>query len=160
MKTITKHRLLILAVCFLGFVIPSTTLAQNNNNAIGLRGRYSGGITFKHALGGASAFEGILSTRYRRLTVTGLNEIHKTAFNTPNLNWYYGAGGHIGFYEGKYYIGPDNKVYQGQVTTLGIDGILGLEYQIPDIPFVVSLDMKPFFDLLAPGPSFGTQGIA
>ena len=160
MKT-NKHRIFIIsALCLIGFLIPNETFSQNYNNAIGLRGGYSGGITFKHALGQASAFEGILSTRYYGLTVTGLYEIHKPAFNTANLRWYYGAGGHVGFYEGRYYVGPDNRVYRGQVTTIGIDGILGLEYQIPEIPFLISLDVKPFFDLLAPGPSFWDAGLS
>ena len=74
--------------------------------------------------------------------LTGLYEIHGQAFGVNGLNYYYGAGAHYGSFPGeagrKYYTNPD-KTY----TVLGIDGILGLEYNFGEFPFNVSLDFKP-----------------
>lgn len=159
MKTQTK---LLIALIFTAFCFGSNTevKAQNYDQALGLRGGYSGGITYKNTLGGHRAFEGILSTRYRGVKFTGLYQIHKPAFRTKNFHWYYGAGAHVGFYDNRYYFGPDGEVYRGPVTSVGIDGILGLEYQIPEIPFLVSIDVKPFWDIIYPGPSYWDAGLS
>ena len=90
----------------------------------------------------------MLQFRYRGFNVTGLYEVHGTAFNTANLKWYYGGGAHVGFYNGKYYRGFEkNRADEGYVE-VGVDGILGLEYKIPTIPINISLDWKPALSLI------------
>lgn len=119
--------------------------AQDYNTGIGVRGGFSNGLTVKHFIGSNSAIEGILSSRWRGFNVTGLYEIHAPAFNTPRLNWYYGFGGHIGFWDG-YRNHP--WFDDGHYTVIGIDGILGIEYNIDAIPFNISLDYKPALNLI------------
>jgi len=137
---------------------------------IGLRGGYEGGITLKHFIKSDRAIEGILSRGwgYGGMRITGLYEIHKPFPNVKGLDWFYGVGGHIGFYNEDYYgyrcdkdgyYDKDGDWHSGDCkknyTTIGIDGILGLEYQFAEIPFTIGLDIKPYFDLIGRGDHFG-----
>jgi hypothetical protein len=115
---------------------------------IGARLNYGYGLSVKYKMTSAKAFEGILYTRWHGVNITGLYEIHKPAFQTPNWNWYYGIGGHIGFWgDGKRYGNPwfENN---NSTTILGADGILGLEYTFKEIPLNLSLDWKPALNLI------------
>jgi hypothetical protein len=87
--------------------------------------------------------------------VTGLYEIHNRAFDTDRLNWYYGVGGHLGFWDGKYYRDYNNDL---NYTIVGIDGILGLEYNFNDIPFNISIDWKPAINLTGSSGFYGDGG--
>lgn len=120
--------------------------AQDYKTGIGFRGGFSNGLTLKHFVSQQAAVEGILSTRWSGFEITGLYEIHKQAFDVERLNWYYGGGAHIGFYNGdntKDSWGDPGENY----SILGIDGILGIEYNIEEIPINISLDWKPVFNL-------------
>lgn len=119
-------------------------IAQDYNTGIGIRGGLSNGLTVKHFIGPEAAVEGILSSRWHGINITGLYEIHARAFDTPRLNWYYGAGGHLGFWEGRRTPWFEN----GSYTVVGIDGIIGIEYNIEPIPFNISLDWKPSFNII------------
>lgn len=131
---------------------------------IGLRaGGYSSGLTVKHFLSGKNnvAFEGLVTREYRarggRLTL--LLEKHLPVSDIKGLQFYYGAGGHVGAYDGSYYF-LDRRYYRGRdkdeikhyddgrtYVAFGADLILGLEYKLPDLPFVVGVDYKPFFEV-------------
>jgi hypothetical protein len=80
-----------------------------------------------------------------------LYEIHKAAFNVDRLNWFYGAGGHVGTFKGGYGRNPDGSYYTENFVTVGIDGILGLEYHFNEIPFTLGVDVKPYIDIISPG---------
>jgi hypothetical protein len=118
--------------------------AQDYNTGVGLRLGFSNGLTVKHFLSQRSAVEGLLATRWRGFEITGLFEVHNQAFDVERLNWYYGFGGHIGFWNG------DNTTW-GDVgtnyTLIGIDGILGIEYNFKEVPINIGLDWKPAFNL-------------
>ena len=101
----------------------------------------------KHFIGSKTALEGILSSRWRGFQITGLYEIHNQAFNTERLKWYFGFGGHIGFWNGDYtdkYWGEPGTTY----TVVGIDGVLGLEYSFYEVPISLGLDWKPAFNFV------------
>ena len=134
-------------------------------NGLGLRGGgYSSGLTFKHFIGGKNnvALEALLTTEYKargaRLTV--LLEKHHQVSDIKGLQFYYGAGAHIGSYKGRYYYverfyrngkyKDDYNVYyrdDKNYVVIGADLILGLEYKMQDLPFVVGVDYKPFFEV-------------
>jgi hypothetical protein len=115
--------------------------------AIGVRAGFSQGLSIKHFLGHKDAVEGIVSFRYRGFVATALYERHANAFAVDHLYWYYGAGAHIGFWD--YYDGhPWFDEDDGSKTVIGIDGILGIEYNIQDIPINVSLDYKPAINII------------
>jgi hypothetical protein len=124
--------------------ISTFATGQDYETGIGLRLGTSIGVTAKHFVGQKSAFEGLLTSRWQGLEITGLYEIHNNAFDVDRLNWYFGFGAHLGFYNG------DNTPW-GEANTnyvlLGIDGIIGIEYNFNDIPINLSLDWKPVFNL-------------
>lgn len=136
----------ILTLFILSLFISPTLYAQDYQNAVGLRGGLFSGLTFKHFNSENVALEGILSTRWSGFEVTGLYEIHTPAFHVSGMNFYYGGGAHLGFYNGDNtngVWGDTGKSY----TLIGIDGILGLDYKIPGAPIDLSLDWKPAFNL-------------
>jgi hypothetical protein len=144
-------------VLALGFVFGLTINASaqaNYNTAVGLRiGGYENGITLKHFINSDTALEGIIGFRPGVFVVTGLYEKHAVAFAEPSLTWFYGAGAHIGgISENRYYraYGKD-RYYDNSGILLGADGILGLEWQIPELPVSTSLDLHPRIEL-ARGP--------
>ena len=120
--------------------------AQDYENSIGLRAGLATGITFKHFFSTTDAAEGILSMRYGGFNITGLYERHMAAFDTKGLYFYYGGGGHIGFYDNDRW--DDNDIDDESVMLIGLDGIIGLEYIFEEIPFNISLDWKPAINLI------------
>ena len=128
-------------------LITSTLMsnAQDYGTGIGFRGGLSNGLTVKHFISSENAIEGILSTRWHGFNITGLYEIHSQAFDTPGLKWYYGFGGHLGFWDGRYSPWWDDT---DSYTVLGIDGIIGLEYSLADVPINVGIDWKPGLNLV------------
>ena len=132
------------------------TGAQNYQMAVGLKfGGYENGISAKYFTSSDIALEGLLGFRSHGVVVTGLYEFHQEAFNVPQLRFYYGAGIHIGGVgSGVYQRFEGNDVtYNKSQILLGIDGVLGLEYIIPNAPLAVSLDLNPRAEL-ATGPYF------
>lgn len=136
---------LILTLILALFILISVD-AQDYNTGIGFRGGLTNGLTIKHFLGETGAIEGLFASRWRGLEITGLYEIHNQAFEVERLNWYYGFGGHIGFWNGDYTSGwGDSGV---SYTVVGIDGILGIEYNFREVPINLGLDWKPSFNIL------------
>ncbi len=130
---------ILLTLTFVLFITLSSS-AQDYNTGVGLRLGFSNGLTIKHFLGDRSAVEGILVTRWRGFEISGLYELHNQAFDVENLRWYFGGGGHIGFWNG------DNTPWGEAATNytiVGIDGILGIEYSFREVPINIGLDWKP-----------------
>jgi hypothetical protein len=136
-----KKILAIIAVAVFFTVVAG---AQDYNTGIGLRGGIYYGLTLKHFLSSKSAIEGLL-TRKAGYDITALYEIHNRAFDVDRLNWYYGLGGHIGFWEGA---DLTNKTAGTNYTIVGVDGILGLEYNFSEAPINISIDWKPAFNII------------
>ncbi|WP_092099996.1 hypothetical protein [Pontibacter chinhatensis] len=158
MRTITK---LTFALMFVLFAVIGAQ-AQSYSTGIGLRGGAASGLTVKHFIKSDAAIEGILSTsfKYRGTVLTVLYEKHAPAFNAAGLQWYYGIGGHIGFWEGRHYYDRHHKHYHkhydDDVLGVGIDGVLGLEYYIRDIPFTIGADIKPYINIPSGGGFWDT----
>jgi len=132
----------IVITCLIVFCLVSISYAQDYKTGIGLRAGPYYGLTVKHFLGEKPAFELMLASRWSGFVVTGLYEIHNMAFNVERLKWYFGFGGHIGFWNGNYthrYWGDEGTNY----TVIGIDGILGLEYSFAEVPINLGIDWKP-----------------
>lgn len=132
----------------------TTTMAQDYQTGIGVRGGLFNGVTVKHFLSPTAAAEGILTTRWQGFNITGLYEIHKP-LEPQRLKWYYGFGGHLGFWNGDAVSwADDDKDY----TVLGIDGILGIEYSFTEVPVNISLDWKPAFNIIGVSGFWGDGG--
>lgn len=127
--------------------------------AIGVRGGYTSGVTFKHFVNSKAAIEVILgASRWRGTSLTGIYEWHKTgALEVPELSWVYGFGARVGFFDGRnYYAGyggpcndPGNPkcpaYWEGRTfAAIGLVGIGGLEYKFRDAPLTIGLDLIPY----------------
>lgn len=126
----------------------------NYNTAVGLRlGGYENGINLKHFIASDTALEGILGFRPGVFVLTGFYQKHAIAFAEPSLNWFYGAGAHIGGISGNrvYKSYGNNRYYGDSGILIGADGILGLEWQVPELPISTALDLHPRLEL-ARGP--------
>ena len=109
------------------------------NTAIGIK-FYPGALSVKHFLGESAALEG-LAYFHRGLRITGLYEIHYKIGNVEGLNWYIGPGAHIGFFDNQY----------GGGVSVGVDGVLGLDYKFIQAPINLSLDWQPSFEFAGEG---------
>jgi len=124
--------------------------AQSYKSAIGLRGGDPSGITFKTFLNSTNALELIAGTGYwgHNFVITGFYEWQYPTDWTPNLDWFIGPGAHLGFW---------NDYYRNDYGTgilIGVDGIIGLEYTLDDIPLNLGLGVGPSFQLTS-GPGWG-----
>ncbi|HLG33884.1 MAG TPA: hypothetical protein VI757_03305 [Bacteroidia bacterium] len=136
---------------------------QNYRTGIGARlGGLTSGLTVKHFTNPSTALEGIASFGYRSFVITGLYEKHRDISTAPGLKWFYGIGGHVGFfrYGGYYYRVKYEKngyIYYvadpgSSSAVAGLDFILGMDYKFNNAPFNVGLDLKPFIDFFSGGP--------
>ncbi len=136
--------------------------AQDYKTGLGFRlGGINSGLTVKHFTGSTTALEGIVGFARHSLSITGLYEKHQAFPNAAGLKWFYGLGGHVGFFQGdysygyyRYYKYKGNKVivYDDDVYTsrtyLGVDFIIGLEYKFNGAPITIGLDVKPQIDIV------------
>ena len=122
--------------------------------AVGVRVGETTAITFKNNFKPATALELQLGFWNHGFNTTLLIEKHVPAFNESGLQWYYGAGAHASFYNhyhwAKHYENG-KRYYTTNEIGIGIDGVIGIEYKIPQIPFAISLDFIPYVELISNG---------
>lgn len=140
-------------------VIALTLLAlagysQGPEKAIGIRGGISSGFEYRVFSGDLTSYKVLLSTRKRGLQLTGMKEFHMPdAFEfNEDLSFIYGFGAHIGFeswYADYYDIEYPNVWHNNRKSgpIAGLDGLAAVEYTIPQIPLVVGIEAKPYFNL-------------
>ncbi len=138
------------------FLTMSALRAQTNSSdyktAVGIK-FYPTAITLKHFITDKHALEGLAYFYNYGARISGLYEIHGKINNADGLRYYVGPGAHIGFYNNKY----------GGSTSIGIDGVLGLDYKIKSAPLNFSVDWQPSIEFgngFNNGFSGGFGGIA
>lgn len=136
-------------------ILSSFAAKAQYSKAIGIRGGFSNGITFKAALVD-NAFELIGTTSYHGLNITALYEINNEISSVEGLYWYYGFGAHIGFWNDSNHNSQFDE--DGNSTVIGVDGIIGIEYVFNIIPLCISLDYKPAFNLTGYSGFWGDNG--
>ena len=109
--------------------------AQAYSTALGVK-FYPGAISLKHFVKSDAALEALGYFWDKAFRITGLYEIHGDVNGAPGLKWYVGPGMHAGFYNTKY----------GGGTSVGVDGVLGLDYKIKAAPLNLSIDWQPSFE--------------
>ena len=113
-----------------GALLAQPAAAQKYRTAAGLRSDGTTyGLTIQQLILPKTTLEGLGMVAPRERSATLLAERHFGILG-PSLNYYFGAGGHIG-----------NHKDDG--TFWGFDGLVGVEYKIAFIPFVISIDFKP-----------------
>ena len=147
MKTSTKRWGLLAALVIVAGI---STYAQPYTTALGIRVGETTGLTLKHNYERNMALEGILGFFRNGVSLTGLMEIHRQAYDVQGLRWYYGPGAHIAFYNSGYRGNRwrDRSNYYDSAVGFGINGIVGMEYRLPDdVPIVFSFELKPFLEI-------------
>jgi hypothetical protein len=131
--------------------------AQDYKLAAGLKFAYEYGPSVKYFYQSDAAIEAVIGFRSRGAVLTGLWEKHVAAFNVDKLKFYYGFGAHVGGIGAGTYrrggFGTGDLVYSDSSLLLGADGVVGLEYVIPNAPIGISLDLNPRLEV-ARGPFF------
>ena len=114
--------------------LAASASAQKYNTALGARlggGNY--GITLQQRVASRVTIEGIAGLREREYSGTVLGEYHFGILG-PSLNYYFGAGGHLGHNKDTGDFG-------------GFDGLVGVEYKVAFLPVVLSFDFKPTLEI-------------
>ncbi|HEY4208266.1 MAG TPA: hypothetical protein VGM31_15685 [Puia sp.] len=132
----------------LAFITIGRTSAQSMGSdyqtAVGVK-FWPGALSVKHFIQDNAALEGLANFWDHGFRFTGLYELHGAISGAPGLKWYVGPGAHIGWYNGGWYHG--DYYYSDGGFSLGIDGVLGLDYKINGAPIALSLDINPFLEL-------------
>jgi hypothetical protein len=151
--------------------IMNFSLRAQYSTAVGIRVGGTTGLDGKYFYRPSTAVEGIIGTFGNGFSITGLAEKYTGALQTEGLYFYYGAGIHLAFYNGVYNsygrFGHEIDYHNNNNVGFGVNGIVGLEYRLPEgIPISFSLDLKPFVEVQsggrvagAPDPSFGIKYI-
>ena len=159
MKRLLVFGVMLMVLCNTSF---SQSMGRTYKTALGVK-VYPGAITIKHFVKTNRAIEGLFYFWDHGFRFTGLYEVHGDINGAPGLKWYVGPGGHIGVYREGWHRRKKDKdddhyyYYDKGEFSLGIDGVLGLDYKIKGAPINVSLDVQPFFEILE-HPYFGIWG--
>lgn len=145
-KLFMKKNLALFVLFFALLGATTEVQAQVYGSAIGVNLGVPVGLNYKQFTTDRFAFEGILGyygdlggAYAKGFEAILLAEWHAELF-TPELNFIYGAGAHIGTYNGG--------------LSLGADGVFGLEYTIANAPISFSFTAKPAYGWLDNGFSF------
>lgn len=143
MKKLLAGLLLFTAI---GFANQSN--AQDYKTALGVRlsssaAMVNNSISIKHFVSHDMAVEGLFSFG-DPLAFGVLLEKHKP-LSAEGLNWYYGAGGYLGFI--KTY--NPNKLRNETNTNFGAQGVIGIDYKFTNIPLNLSIDWKPELNIVS-----------
>jgi hypothetical protein len=109
--------------------------------AFGVKAAFESGVTYKKFIKEEVALEFILGVFKGGAELYGLYEIHQN-LSVEELKFYYGLGAHVGVGARRGRIRTQNDI------AIGGDAIAGVEYKIPEVPFALSLDIKPELNVL------------
>lgn len=140
----------LMLVSVLSFLAVSKLSAQSMGStyetAVGVK-FWPGALSIKHFTSDNTALEGLVNFWDHGFRLTGLYELHgEVSSDVPGLKWYIGPGAHIGWYNGGWYRG--DHYYGDGSLSLGVDGVLGVDYKFNGAPIALSLDIQPYFELL------------
>jgi len=108
--------------------------SQDYSTAIGIK-FYPTALSVKHFVNdGDAAIEGLGYFWDYGFRLTGLYEFHHDISGVDGLKWYIGPGVHFTAYGSRHYNGG---------STIGVDGVLGLDYKFEDAPVAISVDWQP-----------------
>ena len=131
----------ILFACLVCFTV--SLQAQNYSNAVGARLGSPTSVSYKAFINDQAALEGYAGFRWWSwgsfTNVSGAYLMHNDIVEVPGLQWYYGGGASVFFWN------YNSDVVNSSLsnTSLGIQGYLGIEYTFDTTPISLSLDWVP-----------------
>ena len=135
------------------FIVIATTAlySQNYMRSVGVRAVNGFYVSYRHAYHENMAAEIFLGYQDRGIRLIAMREFFVPALKqyTDNLHVVYGFGVHAGVsYTNKYQIFyREYKREEYKYTPIfGLDGYAGLEYQLPNLPIMCAINLKPFFE--------------
>lgn len=123
----------------------SQSKGSSYKTALGVKFYPGAGITIKHFIKSNVALEGIGYFWRDGVRITGLYEFHGNINGAPGLKWYVGPGAHISVWNDDW-----KKRYPTRTggASIGIDGVLGLDYKFKGAPINMSIDWQPSVDIV------------
>jgi hypothetical protein len=131
-------------------IITISVSGQEHTQAVGIRGGLTSGVEYRYFFDQKFAGKLLLGIRDRGLFIHGLFEVHQPGlFPFSNQMYFvYGAGIHAGYQRW------DKNTMSGQIErtstvtkiAAGIDGLIGLEYDLEILPIILGIEVKPFMD--------------
>ncbi|MCG8701775.1 MAG: hypothetical protein MI922_27225 [Bacteroidales bacterium] len=142
-----KKHLLISALLF---VIAHASFGQNYMRDAGIRISDEVYLSYRTYYKQDMAVEFMLGYQDQGLRLMVLREYFQPVLqqHSENFNFVYGYGLHIGAaYTNKYRILFREYEHDYKLTALfGLNGLVGIEYQIPEVPILCAISLKPFFE--------------
>lgn len=132
----------ILLLCVAIFAFGFWADAQSYNQSLGIRGGFSNGIAYKKFINSGTALEFVVDPFVNGVELTGIYEKQKSAaFGAPMLDWYYGAGAYVGFYNGPRYGRKFDDPGTSSSAGMGALALVGLELILTEIPISITGDI-------------------
>ncbi|MEM9919596.1 MAG: hypothetical protein AAF990_15970 [Bacteroidota bacterium] len=149
-----KRLILALPITLL-LLVATSAEAQIYTTAVGARLGYPLSASIKHFVNESVALEGYVGLRnwrtYRWANISGAYLVHKPFPDVDNLQYYFGGGGSIYFWNYKEDFIGDNDAS----ISFGLQAYLGLDYTFDDVPISITLDWIPTLFLNGFGSGFG-----
>jgi hypothetical protein len=143
-----RKTLFVLSIVSFCFITRSFAQAEGGSyeTAVGVK-FWPGALTVKHFIQEDRALEGLLNFWDGGFRLTGLYEFHGDINGAPGLRWYVGPGAHLGWYND---YSAHGYTYNSGALSIGIDGVLGLEYKFNGAPIAISADINPYIEFNHP----------
>lgn len=132
-------------------LISFTIFGQNYMRDVGLRASDGIYLSYRKFFKEDMAIEGFIGYQENAIRIIAMREFFEQVLPqySNNLTLVYGFGVHGGItYTNRYKIfyreyRKDDYEFS---PIFGLDGLFGLEYQLPELPIMISLTVKPFFE--------------
>ena len=128
--------LAILLIAFSQQKLSAQALGNTYKTAVGVK-FYPLGVSLKTFIRSDAALDFIGYFYDRGTRITGLYEYHGKITDAGNLKFYIGPGAHVGLYNKNFFAGG---------TSVGIDGVVGLDFKFPSLPIDLSIDWQPSYE--------------
>jgi hypothetical protein len=137
-------------ICFAGIMHGQSSY----NSAIGLRFGAPISVSYKKFISDKGAIEGFVGFRgysgYSWINLGAMYEHHMPISEVPGLQWYFGGGA------GLYFYNYNDDIYDDESNfSVSIMGCLGLDYAFESTPINLSLDWTPAIFLTGYDQGFG-----
>ena len=141
-----------LYIIILFLCVSPAAFSQFYAKEVGLRGGYSGGITFRVNLEEDLSYEAQLCYRDQGAILTMFRQQHNEMGMDRLGNWefLYGFGVHAGFYFTDRYKILFREIYFGReifTPVVGMDGYVGIDYKLVDLPISFGVSFQPHMEL-------------
>ena len=137
-------KFIVLFLLFFGSLSP--LLSTDYISAFGFRLGFNRGLSFKQFIDDDIGVEGVLTSIDNGFKLIGLYQKSNNFIDESRFHWYFGCGAHFSIWDDKssywdeveHCWVDDSKHHLG----IGVDGIVGVEYNFESTPINISFDWK------------------